>query len=198
MSALIADPETGELAEPVAPDAVSGHVTDRPHDRPFVPPDEHFGDEEYLESRELEHIGQALIERYPEFAFLRGAASEGRLAFVWKRKGGKSGGKAVWGKCQRPSGLLRFFSQVEFVIWIAADYGSAFGWTNLELEALLYHELKHCGWEENEETGEIKLIVVAHDDHLFWDELKRYGAWKQELRQTGRVYAQVALPGGEA
>lgn len=195
-AAVLADPETGELTESVAPDAVSGYVTDRPHDRPFVPPDDHFGEEDFLESRELEHLGRALIRRWGELGFLERFAAEDRIAFVWKRKGGKSGGRAVLGKCQRPTGLLRFFSNQEFVIWIAADYAKAFGWTNLQLEALLYHELKHCAFEIDLKTGEMTLTVQGHDDQLFWDELRRYGAWKQELERTGEVYGQLALTGG--
>ena len=185
--------DTSATIGAVASDTKVDPLTDKPNERPrFIPPDEHFDEETgFLESRELEEIGAALVAHYPEFGFLVNA--DARIAFVWKRKGGKSSGHDVYGKCQKPSGLLKHYSACDYIVWIAADHVRESGWTNRQLEALIYHELKHAGYEIDEKTGEMKLTTIAHDAELFHDELKRYGAWNRQRERTGEVYAQIGL-----
>ncbi|MGE3598794.1 MAG: putative metallopeptidase [Dehalococcoidia bacterium] len=181
----------------ITPDAISGHVTSNPTHRPYVPPDESFpADDDYLASKELTTIGDALVARWPELQFLE----EVEVTYLWKRKGGKSKGKAVLGTCVKPAGLVKHFGQCQFVIWIAADHVRDMGLTNLQLEALVFHELNHCGWEidENESSptfGETKYILKPHDDEVFWAELQRYGAWNEQRQVSARVYQQLALGG---
>jgi hypothetical protein len=182
-------PETTRDA--VLADGISGYVTERPHDRPFVPPDNHFtDDDDFLPAPELEQIGRALIARYSEIQFLANASIEYR----WKRKGGKSKGKDVYGTCVKTSGLVRHFSECTFVIWIAADHVRESFFDNLQLEALLHHELLHATFEVDDKTGEMKWAIRGHDDEVFLDELRRYGAWNQSRRRAKEAYGQVALP----
>lgn len=77
--------------------------------------DEHGSD--FLPAPDVQNLAFELIERWPEFEHLQSAD----LGFAWKQKGGESAGKPVFGKCSKPSGLLKFFSQRTFVIWLAAD-----------------------------------------------------------------------------
>lgn len=183
----------------VTPDAVSGILSADPDRHPFVPPDEYFDDDDYLESRELEKIGAALIAHWPEFGFLQNANA--RIAYRWKRKGGKAKGKAVLGQCQKPSGLLKHFADCDFVIWIAADHARVMNLTNRQMEALVYHELSHCWWEEDEDEtsetyGEMRLAIRGHDDELFWSEIARYGPLDDQRKRTAETFQQVALPAG--
>ena len=179
----------------ITPDAISGHVTKNPTHRPYVPPDESFPiDDDYLPSKELTTIGDALVARWPELQFLE----EVYVTYLWKRKGGKSKGKAVLGTCVKPAGLVKHFGQCQFVVWIAADHVRDMGLTNLQLEALVFHELCHTGWEidENENSptfGETKYILKPHDDEVFWAELRRYGAWNEQRQSSALVYQQLAI-----
>jgi hypothetical protein len=186
-------------AKPAEETANPGHVSDRPDERADAPFDSRFGGRDYLKAPELEAIAEALIERYEEFSFLRRYGA--RVKCRWKRKGGKSKGRDTYGNTQKTSGLLDHFAECDFVIWIAADHVRESGWTNLQLEAQLYHELSHIGFtmdeDENSATyGEITLAIRGHDDELFHDELKRYGAWNQQRRVTEQLYTQIALPAG--
>lgn len=198
------DPETVIDAAEIASgtpaleaDAISGYVTENPSHRPFVPPDEAFDPEDgFLPAPELTRIGQALIERYPEFGFLLNA--DARIAYVWKRKGGKTKRKDFYGACQRPGGLLKHFAGCDYVIWIAADHVRESGFTNLQLEALVFHELSHTGYSIDEDQnsptyGEMKLTIRGHDEELFLDELRRYGCWRQSLRRLSHVVIQLPL-----
>lgn len=172
-------------------------TTEEPQRRAHVPGDAQFkDDDDFLESEALAQIGEALIDHWPELRFLQDA----EIAYRWKRKGGKSGGRLTLGKCQKTSGALKHFAGVDFLVWIAADHARTYGLTNFQLEALVYHELKHASFEEDEDEnsptyGTVKFTIRGHDDELFWDELRRYGAWKPELERTGEAYEQIGLAG---
>lgn len=172
------------------PEPAAKPITDYPDERADVPHDDAFDGADFLESIQLTRIGNALIRRCPEFGFL--TRDDDMVTFVWKRQGGQSGGRVRYGQCQKASGLVKFFAECEYVIWIAADHVRQTLFTNLQLEALLYHELLHCGYELDK-NGDMKLMVRGHDDELFYAELRRYGTWKRELERTGEVYAQLGL-----
>jgi hypothetical protein len=91
------------------------------------------------------------------------------------------------GKCQRPSGLLRYFSHSDFVIWFAANNCRDLGFTNWQMEALIFHELKHAKIED------MVPVIVPHDCEVFADEIKRYGLWKSDLHQVAEASAQALL-----
>jgi hypothetical protein len=185
------------------PSAVSeldgaGHLTQHPEQRAAVPWDESFADgDDFVKAPELATIGAALVKRYPEFGFL----ADARIEYRWKRKGGRSQGRDTYGKCVKTSGALRHFARCDFLIWVAADHVRESAWTNVQLEALLYHELCHCNCEIDDDEksptyGEMRLTVRGHDDEVFLDELRRYGAWKSSRQRAGEAYAQVRLPDG--
>jgi hypothetical protein len=182
----------GSIAEA---DGVVGHVTKVPEQRAQVPWDTAFADDDFLAVPELTTIGAALVKRYPEFGFLKDA----RIEYRWKRKGGRSQGRDTYGKCVKTSGALRHFARCDYLIWVAADHVRESAWSNLQLEALLYHELCHCGCEIDDDEkspayGDMRLTIRGHDDEVFLDELRRYGAWNSRRVRAGEVYAQVRLP----
>ena len=43
--------------------------------------------------------------------------------------------------------------------------------------------------------SEMKLTMRGHDDELFWDDVRRYGNWNWQHEKTGKLYAQIELPG---
>lgn len=186
---------SGDRSATIGPDGVSGIVSSDPAHRPFVPPDGSFpDDDDFLPAPEITTIGDALIVRCRELAFLHDAD----ITYLWKRKGGKSKGKPIFGMCVKPGGLTAHFARCHFVIWIAADHLRESGFTNFQLEALVYHELLHTDSEidDNEKSptyGEAKFILRGHDNELFVDELTRYGAWHHAHKAAADAWNQLAI-----
>lgn len=64
----------------------------------------------------------------------------------------------------------------EYLIWFALD-----AWQTMndgDHEALVYHELKHCG---RDDAGRPELI--AHDAGVFDSEIELFGAWWQDAQK---------------
>jgi hypothetical protein len=136
---------------------------------------------EFLMSEELSRLGNALIEQRGCFSDLVHC----RVLFLFKKKGGNNKGKMKLGQCQKPTGLLSYFSNTDFVIWVAAD--NCIGFTYWQIEALLFHELKHAS-VDYDEKGEKKLAVEGHDLEAFVDEVRLYGAWKADIEQMKKAF----------
>lgn len=164
-----------------------------PDDRPRIPFKSDFAGEDFLFNRDAEKLGEALIHKLPEFAIF--GDLELKVAYLWKREGGKKQGRATLGTCTKAPGLVRLFSeQVDYVVAIAAD--NCFGMSMWQLEALVYHELKHIQIDtEMDDDGTIhfKKNMVGHDAEMFFAEVKRYGAWKRDLETLAAAYAQAPL-----
>ncbi|CCF83618.1 putative metallopeptidase [Nitrolancea hollandica] len=165
-------------------------VTDGNPDMPYrIPTSLAFGegDEavEFLHASDLAAIGNALIERDPQRF---GHLASFHIAYLWRAKGGTPGGKPKFGMCQRPSGLLKFFSGVDFVVWLAADNCREHGLSNYQIEALVYHELLHAGV-----TDDFKPTIWPHDFQAFRAEIETYGAWQTDLQLAQRSFEQLRL-----
>lgn len=147
---------------------------------------------DFIDAPDIEAIATSLIGAYAEFEHL----VDTNIGYAWKRKGGESVGKAVFGKCVKTSGLVRHFSEQTFVVWLAADHCREWAFTNRQLEALIYHELSHAG-EETDKNGDTKAVLVAHDVEAFGREIERYGLWTEDLKQIKPFFdaAQLNLPG---
>lgn len=154
-----------------------------------IPTDDDFGGEDYILAPNIENIGNGLIDQYDELAHLKRAT----IVYVWKRKGGKSKGKLRYGACQHPTGLLAFFGSCDFVVALSADHCRDADLDGRQIEALTYHELRHAGYEIDEQTGEIAWTVVGHDWEGFRGEIDRYGLWEPELARLGETFKQSGL-----
>ena len=107
-----------------------------------------------------------------------------QVAYLWKRKGGARNGAQTMGACQKPSGLLSYFSNVDFVIWLAADHCRDLKYTSTQLEALLFHELQHIGEDPDSE----KPLLVPHDFEGFRSEVEEYGFWDERTRNMATAF----------
>lgn len=148
-----------------------------------------FMSSEWVESETLEELAEELIAKWPELRFLDGY----RIRVLWKESGGDSRGLATLGKCSKPAGVARYFALCDWVIWLAADHCRKLAFTDEQIEALLYHELKHCVLVGKD----LKPGVRGHDYEVFADEISRYGFWsagRQALKQTvqGRLMLEEA------
>lgn len=174
------------------------HSTIKPH----PPAESEFErlDVDYIPDSELMLLGRWLIENRRGLKHLDSVS----IAYLWKAKGGKSGGKEVFGKCAKTPPLVRAYEQSTFTIWLAADNVRDYRMNDNQIEALLFHELCHASIEEveNETTGDVsfKPVVLAHDVEMFLSELDEYGLWRTDLTLANSAFQQFRLPGfdGEA
>lgn len=141
-----------------------------------VPPEEMFGELDYLPDSALTKVGEALVEaKFPRMV------GEVVIDFRWKKKGGVSKGKPVLGKCVKLSGLAAHYSQgATYTIWTAADTVRSYRLTRYQLEAHLYHELCHIEPQEDED-GNVTWGINGHDIEAFRAEVEEYGLWMQDL-----------------
>lgn len=101
----------------------------KPNDFFDVPTEEEFleaGSDFLPVGESIKRFYKALLYEFPEFGFLVRA----NVKLLWKLKGGKGGGNLTLGKLQKPSGLLRHFSDCDYAIWFAADHCREFYFTN--------------------------------------------------------------------
>lgn len=162
--------------------------------RTTLQPPREFGDGhgnvlDYVPAPDLAARAAHLIETRPHLEHLAPL----RIGYVWKRKGGSAKGKPKLGQCQRASGLLAHYSELDFVVWLAADWAVELGLTDKQLEAALYHELLHIGCDP--ESGEA--VLVGHDVEMFRAEVEHYGLWRPAIRDVAETFQQLTLPGDD-
>lgn len=167
------------------------HVLSPPSAGAFVTPDDQ--PIEFVAAPMLSHRAAHLLDEYTELAHIRGL----EVRYLWRGAGGKSGGSRVLGKCQRLSGLARYLSidediPADFVIWLAADHLRDYD--ERTIEAVLYHELCHIGWDDEHD----KPVVLNHEFAGFLGELRRYGLYEIDLKNLGNVMRQLPLIGGDS
>lgn len=155
-------------------------------------PSEAALDGEFTPAPDLERIADALIERHHHRV-----ASEATIIYLWRDKAWKAKGKVVFGKCQKPTGLLKHFAAADVVIALAADALRDMGATYRQIEAALWHELCHVG--ETEEPDDSKedwvpeLTILPHDFEGFATELTLFGDWRSDLTTAVHAVRQMKL-----
>lgn len=155
------------------------------------PPHEaRFGDSDFLPGREIERIAQRLISQHQQrFGHLK----EFEVVYLWKAKGGGSGGRLTLGKCVKASGLARHFSNADFVIWLAADNVAAYRLTPRQIEALVFRQLLKAGVSVDKDDN-VKPVLLGYDYEGFAEELRVYGFWSDELGRMADTVRQLTLP----
>ena len=139
----------------VVPKKEDRTLMDWPHPYP-IPLEDSFGGEDFLSGLDLNVMLAKLIDRHPTlFSHL----PMSRIICLWKMKGGISKGKQILGKVQAATGLVGFFSEADFVIWLAADHLHEMVPSEKTVEACLFHEMCHIQWDAQDG----KATVVDHD-----------------------------------
>ncbi len=131
---------------------------------------------------DLESLAADLIERHPDTF---GHLDQFTIRVLWKAKAGNKGGKAVFGKCQKPSksSLLGHYEKADYVIWLAADYIRAAGFTHRQVLATLAHELMHAGKDDDDNP-----TLVPHDVEMFRREIELFGFWRDDIKQIAPAF----------
>ncbi|HEX8267447.1 MAG TPA: putative metallopeptidase [Pyrinomonadaceae bacterium] len=175
----------------------------------FNPPlDSEFVDEkgvgrDFIPAPQLEQIAVSLFDKYQsDFPFF----SRFKIAYLWKRKGGASGGRVTLGKCVKLSGLARYFSDkpeivededysefanYDFVIWAAADHCRLWLPKWQQITALVFHELLHIDAEQT------KPKVRGHDFEGFAREIEEFGLWKRDINRIYSAFKTVEKQQGD-
>lgn len=167
------------------PTTSSGVYTHAPSADAFV--DEGGQPAPFLTDTNLDELASDLIQRFEELGHLASVD----IAYLWKAKGGTSGETQTLGKCSKASGLLAHFSDVQFVIWLAADHCHTLQLAPRQIEALLYHELSHIGWDADKDAP----VIRNHEFSGFVREVDRYGLWLDDLRILATSIKQLPLEG---
>lgn len=141
---------------------------------------------EFLEAPELERLALEIIGRHKRFRHL---AREFTVVYLWKSAGGMSNGSDTLGKCTKPSGLLKHFSETHFVIWLAADHIRARLLSPNQIEGILYHELCHADQNDKGEP-----VIIGHDWAGFASEIEEYGFYLADVRRISQA-VQLRLKG---
>ncbi len=143
-------------------------------------------DRDFVVARYVERVAAALIARHQgRFRHLR----DRKIEYLWRREGGQSKGKATLGRCERPGKLPKYYSEADFIVWLAADNCRAARLDAFQIEALICHELLHAG-----ETEKGKTTIAPHDFEGFIFEIEHYGLWMRDLEPLGRAVQGLQLP----
>lgn len=120
---------------------------------------------------EIQPMAEALIKECEELEHL----SQFEIRFIFAKKPMQAKGRRVLGKASKFSDRNKLLHKWDFMVIIDEQF-----W-NLcpdAREALLHHELMHCG--VNKETG--KTTMKAHDLEEFGATVRRYGAWLGDIK----------------
>ncbi len=144
--------------------------------------------ENVIVAPEYEERAERVISGHTDLAWIE---NEGvRIAFLASDKEKKSHGRPVCGQCVRVPNLFKALIPYDFLI-VVYEVNTE-GFTDAEMDVLLYHELLHIGMSN---TGEYKL--TPHDVNDFGTILRKYGLFWAEggLRETAP--AEGAAAGGD-
>ena len=79
------------------------------------------------------------------------------------------------------------------MIWVGAENVRAEFYTREQVEATVYHELSHIGWDA--EKGEP--VSRDHDAEVFFREFERYGIRRRDHARFGQLSLMGAFTRGE-
>jgi hypothetical protein len=130
-------------------------------------------------SEDVVRVGREMVAKYhPDL-------EEANIGFLFRDTAQKSGDVAVWGKASKVPARLKPLLDYDFIIWIAEDLWEG-ELSEQQREALVDHELCHCGFDDN---GNPKM--VHHDIEEFKCVVERHGIWTNELAGFGAVVLEA-------
>ena len=116
--------------------------------------------------------------------------SEARIALAWHVGwNGDADGHLKVGRAKKASDLDRELHGYDFVILLNRFVWNLVEWTDVEMSALLDHELCHCsvrldkeGEAQRDEHNRTVWRIRKHDVEEFQEIMHRHGAWKGDLK----------------
>ena len=141
--------------------------------RRFKTPKEPKGPK-YSAAPEVEELARSLIEDHHSHLV------EARIKYLFRNGKWAKKGRSVLGQAKLASEDTRFIGQYEFVIIV-----NLVAWNNASAatrEALIDHELYHCGCEVDR-AGNKRWNIVDHDVTEFIAVVRRHGLWEDDLQR---------------
>jgi Putative phage metallopeptidase len=140
----------------------------------------------YSESDTLMRIAQGLIpNHHPELA-------SARIKYLFVDKGASKGGRELFGKAQKVSGVNEFLIEHDFLITVSEEK-----WRDLtakQRHALMDHLLECCTGEEDEKSGgAMKWKIREPEVQEFASILDRHGVWHDGLTQFIQIAQAIDL-----
>lgn len=120
----------------------------------------------YEKSEELEKLATKVMAENEIFSHL--SSDDCRIAFQVCESTKTNGGKTVYADTERVKDKLKAFLPYDFIITFYKD-GAELS-TEMK-ERLMYHELKHVGFEPEEK----KFSIIPHDVEDFKDLIEKWG-----------------------
>jgi hypothetical protein len=124
---------------------------------------------EWYEAPDVEALAKQLIEKYHRH--LRPA----RIKYLYREGKWSSNKRTTWAKAYKVSERDNFLHGYDFLIVVNREV-----WFTLDQkarEALIDHELSHCGISDN------GWCIWGHDLEDFAAVVRRHGAWSEDVRR---------------
>lgn len=125
---------------------------------------------EWRRAPEVEEIARQLIGKYHTHL------AEARILYLFREGKWSSQDRTTWGKAVKVSDRDRYIHGYDFLVIINEEV-----WHELDepaREALVDHELSHCGQKENGTW-----CVWGHDLEDFAAVVRRHGLWNENVRR---------------
>jgi hypothetical protein len=126
----------------------------------------------YMDAPDAAAIGAVLIEAI--HTHLEGW----RIAYVFREKMAHHD-KITLAKASKAGSKIEYFTGFDALIEVNWQTWRAL--TKTQRLALIDHELKHFGREEDEDTGDENLVMLGHDIEEFRDIVSRWGFWMPDV-----------------
>lgn len=134
----------------------------------------------YMPAPEVATLAMSLIEKYHQHL------TNAKIAYVFKKGTWNKNGKEVLGSAKKCSEKDKILHNYDFIITI--NYEAWARASKIKRQAILDHELNHCGVNE---YGEY--IFVPHDLEDFASVIRRHGLYKDDVRTFAMTLKQVSL-----
>lgn len=133
----------------------------------------------FTEAPEVREIALRLIEKNHTHL------AEAKIAYRMRHGAWRQNGRDIYGKAAKVAGINKDLCGFDFVIMINSGF-----WLYMSpetKEALVDHELSHCGAGIEDASGNPKWIICPHDTEDFCAVIRRHGLWTPALRNLHKA-----------
>jgi hypothetical protein len=114
---------------------------------------------------------------------------DAKIAYVVVPGSPKSKGKTVLGKCRGITGVMTLVTDADFIIQV--PWGQWQKLSDSQREAVLDHELAHCGADVDEKTGDTFYRILPHDVEEFSAIIDRHGLYMPDRVEFAATCARA-------
>lgn len=138
----------------------------------------------FLFAPEVEVVAQPIINKYHKHI------KRAKIAYIFRRAIKGVGDRHVeLGRMSRMTDKFKLFADYDFVMEISWKH-----WKSMKdktRQALVDHELCHCGSKVDLKTGKETFHIIHHDLEEFKCIVERYGFWSNNLKSFAEAVKRV-------